>query len=131
VSGILIAGTIIVNFALLFYTIGIVSEQRSHRVTRRALLFLTVGVIFDVVATGFMIVGSSRGPFTAHGVLGFSSLAAMLLETSFAWRHHRRSGDALVPRWLHNYSRLAYTWWVVAYITGAILVMSKRAAGAG
>jgi hypothetical protein len=55
----------------------------------------------------------------------------MLLETSFAWRHHRRLGDALVPGWLHNYSRLAYTWWVVAYITGAILVMSKRAAGAG
>ena len=41
------------------------------------------------------------------------------------------SGDALVPAWLHNYSRLAYTWWVVAYITGAILVMSKRAAVAG
>ncbi|MGB3563151.1 MAG: hypothetical protein WBH85_05225 [Thermoanaerobaculia bacterium] len=125
-SGILIAGTIIVNFALLFYTIGIVSEQRSHRVTRRTLFFLTVGVVFDVVATGFMIVGSSHGPFTTHGLLGFSSLAAMLLETTFAWRHHNRAGDELVPGWLHNYSRLAYTWWVVAYITGAILVMSKR-----
>lgn len=125
-SGLLIAGTIIVNFALLFYTIGIVSEQRSHRVTRQTLFFLTVGVVFDVVATGFMIAGSSHGPFTTHGLLGFSSLAAMLLETTFAWRHHKRSGDELVPGWLHIYSRLAYTWWVVAYITGAILVMSKR-----
>jgi uncharacterized repeat protein (TIGR03987 family) len=126
VSGILVAGTIIVNFALLFYTIGIVAEQRSHRVTRRTLLFLTTGVVFDVVATGFMIAGSSRGPFTAHGLLGFSSLAAMLLETTFAWRHHSRAGDDPVPGWLHRYSRLAYGWWVVAYITGAILVMSKR-----
>lgn len=130
-SGTLIAGTTIVNFALLFYTIGIFSEQRSHRVTHRTLLFLTLGVVFDVVATGFMIAGSSRGPFTTHGLLGFSSLAAMLLETTFAWRQYRRSGDEVVPRWLHLYSRLAYTWWVVAYITGAILVMSKRGALAG
>lgn len=125
-NGILIAGTVIVNFALLFYTLGIVSEQRSHRVTRRTLLFLTVGVAFDIIATACMITGSSRGPFTTHGLLGFSSLAAMLLETTFAWRHHSRAGEDRVPRWLHLYSRLAYSWWVVAYITGAYLVMSKR-----
>ena len=72
-----------------------------------------------------MIAGSSRGPFTVHALLGFSSLTAMLLETSFAWRHRLRMQDAEVPTWLHRYSRVAYGWWIVAYITGAILVMSK------
>jgi uncharacterized repeat protein (TIGR03987 family) len=122
---VLVTGTIIVNLALIFYTIGIVIEQRSHRVSHKVVTFLTAGVIFDLVATGCMIAGSSSGPFTAHGLLGFSSLAAMLLETGFAWRHRLRRGDAEVPQWLHRYSRLAYGWWVVAYITGAILVMSK------
>ena len=124
-SPILIAGTIIVNLALICYTIGIVTEQRQRRVSRRVVSFLTAGVIFDLVATGCMIAGSSSGPFTAHGLLGFSSLAAMLVETGLAWRHRTRHGEAVVPDWLHRYSRLAYGWWVVAYITGAFLVMSK------
>ena len=124
-NSVLIAGTIIVNLALVFYTIGIVIEQRRRQVSGRVVTFLTAGVIFDIVATGCMIAGSSKGPFTAHGLLGFSSLAAMLLETGFAWRHRLREGDATVPSWLHRYSRLAYGWWIVAYITGAILVMSK------
>lgn len=124
-STVLITGTVIVNLALVFYTIGIVIEQRSHRVSSKVVTFLTAGVIFDVVATGCMIAGSSKGPFTPHGLLGFSSLAAMLLETGFAWRHRLREGDAEVPIWLHRYSRLAYGWWIVAYITGAFLVMSK------
>lgn len=125
-SPILVAGTTIVNLALLCYTVGIFTVQRRHRVTRRVVTFLTLGVILDLIATGCMIAGSSSGPFTAHGLLGFSSLAAMLLETSFAWRHRRRQGEAEVPPWLHKYSRLAYAWWVVAYITGAVLVMSNR-----
>lgn len=124
-SPILITGTIIVNLALVFYTVGIFMEQRTRRVSGKVLFFLTVGVIFDLVATGCMIAGSSRGPFTVHALLGFSSLTAMLLETSFAWRHRIRMQDAEVPTWLHRYSRVAYGWWIVAYITGAILVMSK------
>lgn len=125
-SPILMAGTLIVNLALVFYTIGIVSEQRSHRITKRVLIFLTAGVTFDIIATACMITGSSKGPFTAHGLLGYSSLAAMLLETSFAWRHRLKEGEAPVPDWLHLYSRLAYSWWVIAYITGALLVMARR-----
>ena len=85
-NSVLIAGTIIVNLALVFYTIGIVIEQRRRQVSGRVVTFLTAGVIFDIVATGCMIAGSSKGPFTAHGLLGFSSLAAMLLETESAAR---------------------------------------------
>ena len=123
-SPILIAGILIVNLALLSYTVGIFLEQREHRVKARTLNFLRVGVFFDIVATACMIAGSSRGIFTLHAALGFSSLAAMILETSLAWRHRAREGDALVPAWLHNYSRIAYGWWIAAYVTGAYLVMS-------
>ena len=130
-SPILIAGVVIVNLALVSYGLGIVGEQRSHRVTRRTLDWLRLGVIFDLTATACMIAGSSRGPFTAHGLLGFSSLAAMVVETSLAWRHHAQHGEGLVPNWLHTYSRVAYGWWIAAYFTGAYLVMSAARAGAG
>ena len=122
-SPILIAGTAIVHLALISYAIGIIGEQRSHRVSGRVLGFLVVGVVFDVTATACMIAGSSRR-FTLHALLGFSSLAAMLVETALAWRHRRAHGDALVPAWLHQYSRFAFGWWLVAYVTGAVLVMA-------
>ena len=121
---VLLAGVIIVNLALLSYSVGIISEQRSHRVQRATLNWLRLGVVLDITATACMIAGSSRGPFTAHALLGFSSLGAMLVETSLAWRHRAAHGDGEVPGWLHTYSRIAYGWWLVAYATGAYLVMS-------
>jgi hypothetical protein len=123
-SPILIAGVIIVNLALLSYGAGIFSEQRSHRITPRTLNLLRVGVVLDITATACMIAGSSSGPFTLHGLLGFSSLTAMIIETGLAWRHRASLGDELVPTWLHTYSRFAYGWWLVAYVTGAYLVMT-------
>lgn len=122
----LLAGTITVNLALVAYTVGIIAEQRARRVSQSTLNWLRIGVLLDITATALMIAGSSRGPFTLHGLLGFSSLAAMVLDTAFAWRHRAMQGDARVPQWLHWYSRLAYGWWIAAYITGAVLVMGYR-----
>lgn len=122
-SPILIAGVIIVNLALVCYGIGIFAEQKSHRVSAATLNWLRLGVVFDITATACMILGSSRG-LTVHALLGFSSLAAMLVETSLAWRHRAAHGDDLVPSWLHTTSRVAYGWWLVAYVTGAYLVMN-------
>ena len=122
-----LAAVTIVHLALICYTIGILAQQRSHRVTARSLRFLQIGVVFDIVATALMVVASSSGPFTLHGALGFSALAAMASETVISWRQHTQHGDALVSTGLHQFSRFAYGWWLVAYVTGAVLVMSGQA----
>jgi len=118
-------GVTIVVLALASYTVGVVIEQRARRVLRRALAFLVVGVVLDVTATLCMILGSGK-VMTLHGVLGYSALAGMLVETLLAARHRVRSGDAEVPRWLHLFTRVAYSWWVVAFVSGGILVATSR-----
>ncbi len=123
---VLIAGTTIVNLALISYSIAVITEQRRHRVIPRVRLFLTLGVILDITATICMIIGSSNSPFTLHGILGYSSLAAMSLDAVLLWRHWMRHGEEVVPRSLHIYSRYAYLWWIAAYITGAALVLFAR-----
>lgn len=116
-------GATIVVFALASYTIAVVGEQRRRRITPRILAFLTVGVLLDVTATIFMILGSSKGAFTLHGVLGYSSLAAMIVDTILIWRLARNAPlGTPVPRGLHLYTRVAYLWWVAAFITGGLLV---------
>lgn len=119
-------GAAIVIFALASYSIAIITEQKKRLVNRIVLIFLTIGVLLDIIATTFMIIGSSHGAFTLHGILGYSSLSAMLLDTILIWRFSRsNSMETLVPKKLHIYSLIAYLWWVAAFITGLLLVVFR------
>ena len=119
-------GTKIVVLALIAYSVAILTEQKIHHVSNRVLIFLTLGIILDIVATTFMILGSGNTPFTLHGFIGYSSLGAMLIDTVLIWRHRLKSNATEeVPKHLHLYSRYAYIWWIIAFITGGLLVMFK------
>lgn len=112
-----------VTVALALYTVGTVKEQRARRATPGARGFLAAGVLMDVIATALMILATERRGITLHGVLGYSALTAMALDTWLLWSHQRRRGNEVVPRGLHLYSRAAYLYWVAAFITGGALVM--------
>ncbi|MEE9117431.1 MAG: hypothetical protein V3U02_02390 [Calditrichia bacterium] len=119
-------GTKIVVLALIAYSIAVLTEQKTHRVSNRVLIFITLGIILDITATALMIMGSGNTPFTLHGFIGYSSLGAMLVDTVFIWNHRLKSGvKEMVSKRLHLYSRYAYIWWVIAFITGGLLVLFK------
>lgn len=122
----LMAGMIIVFFALAAYTTAFFLGIRTHFASSSVLGFLTAGVFFDMTSTAFMIIGSRHIAITPHGFLGYSALAAMLIETALMWKYRINSSrDALLPRWLQIYTIAAYSWWVIAFIAGALLVMVK------
>jgi len=124
---ILIAGTTIVTLALISYTIFIITEQKKKHITKTVLTFLTSGVICDITATICMIIGSENSPFTLHGILGYSSLTGMIIDTILIWRFYLIfNGGKEVPRGLHLYSRFAYAWWVLAFITGGLMVAISK-----
>ena len=122
-----IIGSMIVIIALLFYSMGFMNERRKKLVTSRVLLFYTIGITLDITATIFMIIGSSKGIISVHGFIGYSSLLGMLADTILLWRHNLKEGpDREVNPGLHLYSRIAYTWWVIAFITGGLLVAISK-----
>ncbi|MBP7865360.1 MAG: hypothetical protein KA419_05365 [Acidobacteria bacterium] len=124
---VLIIGTVIVQLALVSYSVAVFAEQRRQRVTRTVLFWLSAGLLFDVAATTCMIVGSRNPWYTPHGLLGYSSLAGMAVDAALIWRARLKYGPGSpVSRGLHFYSRLAYLWWVLAYVTGALLVLVFR-----
>jgi len=123
-------GSFVVTLALIFYSIGFTKENRKKLITGRVLLFYTIGITLDITATILMIIGSSKGMLTVHGMIGYSSLLGMLTDTILLWRHNRKQGpDILVNRGLHIYSRIAFTWWIIAYITGGLLVAISKMKG--
>jgi hypothetical protein len=116
-------GATIVIFALTSYSIGIISEQRKKAITQQIILFMTMGVVLDLTATIFMIIGSRKGMITFHGLLGYSSFLCMLTDTILLWRLRLNNGySSPVSNGLHLFSRIAYSWWVIAFITGGLLV---------
>jgi hypothetical protein len=120
-----IIGATIVTLALISYSIGIITEQVRKKIIPRVLIFITLGVVLDITATAFMILGSKNSPFTAHGFIGYSALFLMLIELVRIWRAYNKLGmGADVPKGVHLYSRYAYIWWVVAYITGSLIAMT-------
>ena len=106
-----ITGATIVSLALISYSIGIISEQVTRKIIPRVLVFITLGVVLDITATIFMILGSKNSPFTIHGFIGYSALFAMLIELILIWRVYSKSGmRADVPKGSHMYSRVVYIW---------------------
>ena len=123
---ILIAGSIIVTSALIFYSIGVFTERKRKAITKNVLLFLSLGLVFDISATACMIIGSTNSPFTFHGFIGYTGLLAMIIETSLAYRYNIKFGSKeTVSKGLHIYTLFAYILWVAVYITGSMLVMIK------
>lgn len=119
---ILMAGTVIVTVALVAYSVFFFAEQRQSVLTTFVLTALTLGILLDITSTSVMIIGSRNIPITLHGVVGYSALAGMLVDTILIWRHWRSDRkNEPVSKGLHMYTRFAYGWWVVAYVAGGML----------
>ena len=117
----ILIGSITVTAALLSYSIAVITEQIKKKINKTVLVFLTLGIILDITATSFMIFGSSNSPFTLHGLVGYSALLAMLIDTYLIWKNYLQFGENIKSS-IHRYSLMAYIWWVIAFITGGLLV---------
>jgi len=123
---VLILGSALVTFALLFYSIAIFSEQRKRKISVLVLSFLTLGIVFDISATVCMIAGSTNSPFTFHGFIGYIGLMAMIIETILSYRFYLKNAkETLVTSGLHLYSKIAYVLWLAVYATGTLMVAFK------
>ena len=119
----LITGMIIVVVALGSYTTAVVTALKWRRPTAVMRGFLTAGVGLDATATAFMIAGSRRIPLTFHGLLGYSAFLLMATDLFLTWRHYRRHKTEPFPARLYRYSLAAYSWWVLAFVAGIIVVL--------
>jgi hypothetical protein len=120
----IIKAVIVVTCALVSYSTAVITEQRKSSITKFVLIFLTLGVTLDITSTVLMILGSNH--ITIHGFIGWSALTVMLVDAVLVWRYWAKNKSAAVSRGLNLYTRLAYGWWVVAYIAGAIIAMTLK-----
>jgi len=119
-----IIGAFVITLSLLSYGIGSIAVQRFKFVTPGVLIFLTLGVLLDITAVSLMIINSSKGAFTEHGLLGYSAMLTMIINLILIWWWYLKNGfDTIISKPILMYSKIAYGWWVIAYITGSLLVI--------
>jgi hypothetical protein len=122
---ILITGISVVNLALISYAIAIFIQSRKKSITSHVLTFLTIGIILDVSSTICMIIGSGK-VISFHGLIGYLSLAGMFTDTILSYRNVKINGlNSVLSKKFIRWSQIAFSYWALAYITGAILVMLR------
>ena len=119
-----LAGAFVITFSLLSYGIGSISLQRFKVVSTGVLVYLTIGIVIDLIAATLMIIGSRHTTLSLHGFLGLSAILVMFIDVVLLWRFFSKNGsEAVVSKSLLTYSKLAYLWWIVAYLTGSVLII--------
>jgi len=119
-----LSGAFLITLALLSYGIGSIAIQRFKLISSGVLIFLTLGVILDIIAVTFMIIGSENGPFTFHGILGYTAMLTMMINMILIWRCFFKNGlESVIDNKIVTYSKYAYGWWVIAYLTGSLMVL--------
>ena len=120
-------GIFFVHFALIFYTLFIIYEGKDRRVTTRVILFITFAVLFDITATACMMIGTTRTYFTFHGILGYIGLLLMIIDFILLLKFRIKYGsETAITETLNKYSKIAYYWWLVAFITGVIVSIFRH-----
>ena len=116
-------GTRVVVLALISYSLSFLRLNRNRRVDIKALVFQSLGLFLDISSTSLMILGSRNTPFTLHGIFGYSALMIMIVDTIMVWRFYRHHGEKSISQNLHLFARVAYFWWVIAFLLGLLLVI--------
>lgn len=100
---------IIINLALVFYSIGVWSERIAGRLRVRHLIFFYLGFICDTWGTGMMFESAGKLLFNFHALTGV--LAIVLMAVHAAW-----ATVVLVKKdekWLTVFHRFSVTVWVI------------------
>ena len=119
-----VVGAFIITLSLLAYGIGSITLIRFKMIGFIALIFLTIGVILDVTAIIFMTIGAQGTPFTFHGFIGYIAFLIMLIDTVWVWVSYFKNGmDSPVSNKLFTFAKYAYLCWIIAYITGSLIVL--------
>ncbi len=119
-----IIGAFVITLSFLAYGIGSISLVRFKMIGRIVLVFLTMGIIFDVTAITLMAIGSTGEPYTLHSLVGAMAFLVMLVNTVWCWSVFIRRGIDSKARNKHIiYTKAAYLFWVLAYLAGSIIVI--------
>jgi len=120
---IVVASTILITLALIFYSIGVWSERFAGRLKGWHLIFFWGGLLFDTIGTGMMMEMAGGLGFDIHSVTGVTAILLMIIHAVWATVVLARKDERAIVNF-HKFSVVVWAIWLIPYGTGFILPMA-------
>ena len=107
---------IIINLALVFYSIGVWSERIACRLKWWHLAFFVLGLICDTWGTSLMFEMAGGMTFDVHGLSGLLAIVLMLVHAVWAFIVLLRKDEKAIQNF-HKFSLVVWCIWLIPYLS--------------
>lgn len=111
---------IVINLALLFYTIGVWSERIQGQLKIWHTVFFFLGVICDTWGTGLMFAMVGGLTFDLHGLSGLLAIILMFIHAVWATIVLVKKDEKMILNF-HKFSLLVWFIWLIPYFSPMLL----------
>lgn len=121
----LIMAIITITLALVFYTIGVFSERKSGTLNKFHVIMFWIGLVFDTTGTTIMSSIANEGSLLSlHGITGALAIVLMLFHAIWATVVFVKKNKEKLQSF-HKFSIVVWLIWLVPYVIGMIIGMSR------
>jgi uncharacterized repeat protein (TIGR03987 family) len=107
---------IVINLALLFYSIGVWSERIAGRLKPWHLAFFWLGFVCDTWGTGLMFEMAGGLTIDVHGLTGLLAIVLMLIHALWATVVLVRKDERAIVNF-HRFSVVVWFIWLIPYFS--------------
>jgi uncharacterized repeat protein (TIGR03987 family) len=113
---------IVINLALLFYSIGVWSERIQGRLKIWHTAFFWLGLVCDTWGTGMMFDFVGGMSYDIHGVSGLLAIVLMFVHAIWATLVLLRKDEKMIVSF-HKFSIFVWLVWLIPYFSPMVVGM--------
>ncbi len=111
---------IVINLALIFYSIGVWSERLSGRLKAWHAVFFWLGILCDTWGTGLMFEMAGGLTFDLHGISGVLAIFLMFIHAIWATIVLAKRNERMIANF-HKFSVAVWLIWLIPYSSPMLL----------
>lgn len=117
---------IIINLALVFYSIGVWSERLQGRLKVWHTVFFWFGLVCDTWGTGLMFEFVGGMSYDIHGVSGLLAIVLVLVHAIWATVVLLKKDEKMIVNF-HKFSIFVWLVWLIPYFSPMVFQMAEAA----
>lgn len=114
---------IVINLALIFYSIGVWSERIAGRLKPWHAAFFWMGIVCDTWGTGLMFEQAGGLSFDLHGISGALAIMLMFIHAIWATLVLIKKDQRMIASF-HKFSLAVWLIWLIPYSSPMIFGMA-------
>jgi uncharacterized repeat protein (TIGR03987 family) len=113
---------VVINLALIFYSIGVWSERIQGRLKVWHTVFFWLGLVCDTIGTGMMFEMAGGLTYDVHGLSGLLAILLMFVHAIWATVVLARKDEKMIVNF-HKFSIFVWLIWLIPYFSPMVLRM--------